>query len=86
MTNQTPDWFHPEKLDFVLDAREMLSRGEHPMGIILSKAEKLKSDCVIELITAFVPYPLIEKVEALGLLCYTNQISAEEYHTYFYKK
>jgi len=86
MNNQIPDWFHPEKLDFILDAREMLSRGEHPMAIILSKVEQLKSDCIIELITAFVPFPLIEKVEAAGLLSHTTQISTEEYHTYFYKK
>lgn len=86
MINQTPEWYHPEKLDFVLDAREMLSRGEHPMGIILSKVEQLKSNCIIELITSFVPAPLIAKVEAAGLLSHTSQVSAEEYHTYFYKK
>lgn len=86
MKTQKPEWLLPEKLDFTLDAREMLSRGEHPMGIILSKVEQLKNDCMIELITSFVPAPLIAKVEAEGLLCFTTQDTEDEYHTYFYKK
>ena len=80
-----PIWFNAGKITESFDAREMLSRGEHPMAIVLHKASELGKDTIFELVTPFPPMPLIEKVRALGCDSFTDVVSETELRTYFYK-
>ena len=45
----------------------------------------MQSGLIFELITPFTPMPLIEKVNANGLLAYVATVADSEIHTYFYK-
>lgn len=85
-TTNKPEWFHESKISSVLDAREMLKQGAHPVGEVLTKTQKMASDEIFELITPFLPAPLIEKVNNQGLLAYVVSVSDDEFHSFFYKK
>ncbi|MFA6618120.1 MAG: DUF1858 domain-containing protein [Candidatus Neomarinimicrobiota bacterium] len=60
-----PEWF-TGKVDESFDAREMLARGEHPINQVLSDLNELASGKTYELISSFLPVPLIEKGTSLG--------------------
>lgn len=82
---QKPDWFATEHITDVLDAREMLQAGQHPLAEVLSKTSKMPEGQIFELITPFVPMPLIEKITASGLKAYISETGSAEFHSYFYK-
>jgi hypothetical protein len=84
-SNETPSWYNEDQITESFDAREMLQRGEHPLEIVLSKASGLTKGAVYELITSFPPFPLIEKVKALGFESFTKQVSSNEVRTFFFK-
>lgn len=84
-TTEQPEWFQENMIAEILDAREMLKNGEHPVADVLSKASKLQNGTIFELITPFVPQPLIDKVSDLGLQTYIKTVSDVEFHSYFFK-
>lgn len=84
--NSQPGWFDEQKIQSTLDAREMIERGEHPMAQVLSETRSLAKGHIYELITAFVPAPLIEKVRNQGLDSFTLEKAVGEFHTYFIKQ
>lgn len=83
--NEQPLWFNVELISEVLDAREMLKNGAHPVADVLSKTATMNSGTIFELITPFVPMPLIEKVTDTGLRAFVKTVTDSEFHTYFYK-
>lgn len=83
---QVPAWLDPFKITHRLDAREMLSRGEHPLNEVLSRTHSMTNDEIFELITGFVPMPLIEKVSNSGFDYYIEEAPGEEVRTYFCRK
>lgn len=83
-SNEPPFWFKSGTIVKTIDARPMLERGEHPIGLVLQEVETLKEGEILELITGFVPAPLIEKVEAKGCQCWTLQRGGE-FKNYFSK-
>ena len=83
--SNSPEWFNPAAISESLDAREMLQRGEHPLAEVLARTSKLKQGAIFELITPFLPAPLIGKVEASGLESYTVNMHESEFRTYFFK-
>jgi uncharacterized protein (DUF2249 family) len=85
MNETAPVWLKTENITRSLDAREMLEKGEHPMSIVLSTTQTMKSGDIYELITPFMPAPLVQKVSAQGLETFTKMFSVNEYHSYFYK-
>ncbi|MFA6127092.1 MAG: DUF1858 domain-containing protein [Bacteroidales bacterium] len=78
-----PAWFSIEKVVQSLDAREMLNRGEHPVGQVLADLHKLGEGSIYELVAPFFPAPLIEKAAAIGYLHYTIELNPEEFRIYF---
>jgi len=84
--SQTPAWLDPFKITQRLDAREMLSRGEHPLNEVLSRTHNMGSDEIFELITGFIPMPLIEKVSNTGFDYYIEEAPDGEVRTYFCRK
>lgn len=60
-----PKWFK-ENADKSFDARDMLDRGEHPINKVISDLNEIESGKTYELISGFLPVPLIEKALDLG--------------------
>ena len=83
--NEKPTWFDAAAICETLDAREMLQSGQHPLAEVIKRTSAMQSGQIFELITPFTPMPLIEKVNANGLLAYADTVSDSEIHTYFYK-
>lgn len=83
LLTMAPVWFEAAKITQRLDAREMLNRGEHPVGQVLAELQLLPADGIYELIAPFFPVPLIDKASGIGFLNYVKQISQEEFHVYF---
>lgn len=51
-----------------LDARPMLAGGEHPLERVMQDLGELPAGQAYELLTPFVPEPLIEKAAARGFV------------------
>jgi len=80
-----PEWFDPAKIVRSLDARPMIEAGRQPMGTALSQLRQLSEGQIYELITPFVPVPLIDVARQQGYRCWTSHIAPEEFKTYFTK-
>jgi hypothetical protein len=83
--NEEPSWFDVYKISGVLDAREMLQAGQHPLAEVINSTAEMQSGQIFELITPFTPMPLIEKVTDKGFSAYVQIVSDAEIHSYFYK-
>jgi len=79
-----PDWFDKAKIIATLDARPILALGQHPLGDVLIAVEKMEDGEIFELVTPFVPAPLLDKVQAKGFLLWTNQ-EGDLFKSYFFK-
>ncbi|MCK4462109.1 MAG: DUF1858 domain-containing protein [candidate division Zixibacteria bacterium] len=62
----TPVWVDQSRVVQTFDARSAIERGEQPMGRIMAELKKLKGGEVYELITPFVPAPLIDLAAKQG--------------------
>jgi len=80
---QVPIWFDREKVTAHLDAREMLNRGEHPVGQVIADLHGMPADTIYELIAPFYPAPLIDKATGIGFSHYVVEVSREEFRIYF---
>ena len=85
LSQDKPSWFEANKITETLDAREMLQAGQHPLAEVISRTSELQPGNIFELVTPFMPMPLIEKVKANGLSAYTASVTDSEIHTYFCK-
>lgn len=78
-----PDWFNPTRIAEVIDTREMLNAGEHPVHIVLAAIKKLKEDEILKIVAPFLPAPLIEKASSLGAQHWVEKQGDELYLIYF---
>jgi len=78
-----PEWFSKDKVKSSLNAIPIINGGGHPLEIVIKLVRNLNDDEIFELITPFIPAPLIEKVENLGFISWTNQENNEVFKTYF---
>lgn len=81
-----PGWFSPDKVTHHLDAREMLNRGEHPVGQVLIDLYAMPDHEIYELIAPFYPAPLIDKASGIGFDKYVLEVNKEEFRIYFVRK
>ncbi|HTX88813.1 MAG TPA: DUF2249 domain-containing protein [Bacteroidales bacterium] len=81
----TPSWLQKEKIRIILDARPMLASGEHPLARVLQETGRLSAGEIYEIITPFIPSPMIEKVTATGFDAFVKQEGPAEVRTYFHK-
>jgi hypothetical protein len=84
--NEKPEWFNINLISESLDAREMLNSGQHPLAEVIQRTSDMKSGQIFELITPFLPGPLIGKITEKGFSVYVNTITDSEIHTYFCKQ
>ncbi|NOZ61342.1 MAG: DUF1858 domain-containing protein [Calditrichaeota bacterium] len=80
----SPTWLDREKIAKTLDATDMLGRGEHPVTVVLQEVEKLDDEEIYQLITPFLPEPLLEKVKNSGCTIWTEK-KGNKYYSYFVK-
>jgi hypothetical protein len=81
----TPSWFSKDKIIKKLDARPLIESGVHPLGEVMKEIQDLKRGDIYELITPFLPAPMIERIMSMGFDKWTKKKSSELFFTYFYK-
>lgn len=80
-----PSWFSEEKINKTFDARETIASGGHPLGIVMGHLHKWEGG-IYELITPFLPAPLIDKVKEQGFVTWTKKENESLFRNYFYKE
>ncbi len=85
-SKDSPSWFSPSRIVNRLDARPMLDAGEQPISRVFSECKNLKKGEIFELITPFVPAPLIEMAKKQGYLVWIDQEAEEKVKTYLAPK
>ena len=78
-----PSWFNREKIIQSYDAREDINAGNHPMQFIFGEIGKAQKGEIFELITPFVPAPIIDKLGEKGYAAWTEMVDENTYKTYF---
>ena len=68
---EQPDWFDKNKIIETYDARQDLANGIHPVEIVLKTVNKMNTGDIYELITPFLPAPLIDKAVGMGCKSWT---------------
>jgi hypothetical protein len=84
-TGAAPDWFDQSAIKKSLDARPIIESGERPMDGVLAALEPLGEGEVLELITPFVPAPLIDIGKHKGFEVWHQEEEPELVITYFGK-
>jgi hypothetical protein len=80
-----PKWFDPSKIVRSLDARPMIESGQQPMNQVLEELNGLKLGEIYELITPFVPAPLLDRIKKRDFQTWVQQNIKEIVNSYFIK-
>ncbi|HOW26554.1 MAG TPA: DUF2249 domain-containing protein [Bacteroidales bacterium] len=80
----SPVWYSKGSVSITIDARPLLQSGGHPLEQVFRESENLGPGEMLELITPFLPAPLIEKMGARGFECWTKEDQGIFYN-YFHK-
>jgi len=81
-----PSWLNEEKIVKRLDARPIIEQGGHPLGDVLTGVGDLQTGEIFELVTPFMPAPLIERVVAQGFDTWSEKRAEDHFINYFLKK
>lgn len=81
-----PDWFDESGIVKKLDARDLLERGEHPVGQVLTEIQEFEKGQIYELITPFLPAPLIDRVKESGFKTWSFEDQNNVTKSYFIKQ
>lgn len=85
-SDEPPIWLKTGRIVKTIDARPMLDQGEQPAGLVLQEVQNISEGHILELITSFVPAPLIDKMEKQNFDVWTIQKTADEFRNYFSPK
>ena len=66
-----PAWAAASAATRTLDARPMIAAGDHPGGQVMALLATLGGDETLQLLTPFVPQPLIDRARAAGHVSHT---------------
>ena len=80
-----PVWFDAAKIVESFDARPIIESGEHPMGEVMGKLQHLKEGDILELVTPFLPAPLIDLAVGKGYKSWSKSVNANLVRTFFTK-
>jgi len=81
-----PVWFSSDKIVTSFDESILNDNDKMPVNIVLKEANNLKNEEIIELVTSFLPAPLIDIMKNKGFESWTNKENNEEFKSYFKKK
>lgn len=82
ISKEIPAWFSTDRIVQSLDARPMLERGEQPINQVFSESKNLKDGEIYELITPFLPAPLIDTAKEKGYLIWSKNAGEKVFKTY----
>jgi hypothetical protein len=85
-SKESPSWFSKSRIVISFDARPMLEKGEQPISKVFNKCKGLKTGEIYELITPFLPAPLIENAKKHGFLVWSKEEREQVFRTYFTPK
>lgn len=80
-----PSWFDLNKVIKSFDARDTIAQGGHPLGEVMGDLNDWKAGDIYELITPFMPAPLVDKVKDLGFKAWTKKENDGLFRNYFIK-
>jgi uncharacterized protein (DUF2249 family) len=78
-----PEWLDRSLVSKSLDARGMIEAGEHPLHRVLEELDDLEAGKIYEIVTPFVPAPLIDMVRGKGYLTWSHEEKADLVRSYF---
>jgi hypothetical protein len=78
-----PDWATASAATRSHDARQAIAGGQHPMPAVMQDLAQLQAEEVYELITPFVPAPLIDLAGGKGFAAHAVVEGPEIVRTYF---
>jgi len=84
--NSAPNWLNKSNIAKTLDARSMLEAGEHPVNLVIKELKDLHSGQIYELITPFLPVPLIDTAKKQGYQVWSAKEENNIVCTYFTSK
>ncbi len=80
-----PSWVAGAKPAVTLDARPVLAAGGHPLSAVMQGLGELGADDVYEMLTPFVPAPLIDMARGMGFEAFSTW-EGDVLHTYFRRR
>ena len=78
-----PAWAAPEAVSATHDARSAIEAGEHPLPEVMASLSALRDAEVYELVTPFVPAPLVDLARSKGFLAASLTDDDGTVRTYF---
>ncbi len=81
--SDAPAWADATAVAKSLDARELIQQGGHPLERVMTELGTLNPGEVYQLITPFVPAPMIDLVKQRGFESHTVSHGPDLCHTYF---
>ncbi|MCF8368055.1 MAG: DUF1858 domain-containing protein [Bacteroidales bacterium] len=78
-----PLWFDEEKIKYSYDARADIASGGHPLSKVMGDLKSVNKGDIYELITPFLPAPLLDNVKAKGFLVWSEEATQGLYKNYF---
>ena len=81
-----PIWFNSKRIAKSLDARPILEAGEQPLSVVMNDLRALSPGDIYELITPFLPAPIIDKAKEKNFNAWTKQEEPELFITYLFNK
>jgi hypothetical protein len=85
-SEEPPFWFKTGTVVKSIDARPMLDQGEIPVTTVLQEIKDMAEGEILEVITPFIPAPLLDKVAAQNCHVWSRQKSAADVRNYFSPK
>lgn len=83
---EKPPWFSASRVIRHLDARPLLEAGEQPISRVFNECKNLTAGEIYELITSFIPVPLIEEAKKRGYLVSIDREGEDKVKTYLTPK
>lgn len=80
-----PEWAENYTVVQTFDARELIEEGTHPASEIMKELDALDKGQIFELLTPFVPAPLIDLAKKKGFSHWTEQKEQNVVKTCFFK-
>ncbi len=81
-----PTWFSSDKITQSFDARPSLESGQHPMAIVMEHLSKLPPGGIYELVTPFVPAPLLDMADKKGFVSWSVSEGTDCVKSYLMRK
>ena len=77
-----PAWFDKKNIRMTFDARPVLEQGGLPQARVLQDVRNLAEGAIYELITPFLPAPLIDKIKSMGYQVWSHEDQSNVIKTY----